>query len=124
MRKIIFDTSFLISLAEYYSVDEFINRYMEYEFLIPRSVVNELNKLARCSFKKSSSSRLLLKIIKNYSKYFKIIESTSDKVDEDVIHLAKRYNAIVATTDRSVRRKASEYGIKVLYFRDKYPIID
>jgi len=122
-RKIVFDTSFLLQLFELFSFDEFIEMFKDYELLIPKSVYNELVRLSKSlKYKKSSKVGYVLKVLERCP--FKIIESISDTPDEDVLLIAEKLHAVLATGDRLLRRKARLYNIKVLYFRNRYPYID
>ena len=114
LRKIILDTSFLMSLVEFSSLDVFIDLFRGYEFLIPESVVKELEDISKKSNIKGRKAMLILKLLEKVS--FKTIESHSDIVDQDILILATKYNAFIATTDRELRKKANELGIKVIYF--------
>jgi rRNA-processing protein FCF1 len=122
-KKIVFDTSFLIQVIELFSYDKLAEYFREWEFLIPESVYNELLYLSKSeAYSKRSKAGYVLDVIKKHN--FKIIASTYDDPDKDVIYLARREEAVLATGDRSVRRRAKSSGIKVLYFRNSYPIID
>ena len=122
-KKIVFDTSFLIQVIELFSYDKLIDHFRGWELLIPESVYKELFSLSESeSYKKRSKARYVLDIIKKQN--FKIIKSVYDNPDKDVIYLALREEAVLATGDRHVRRQAKLSGIKVLYFRNSYPIID
>jgi len=123
-RKIVFDTSFLIQVIELFSYDKLIDRFREWEFLIPESVYNELLSLSKSgAYSKRSKAGYILNILKKHE-CFKIIKSAYDNPDKDVVYLALRESAVLATGDRRIRRQAKLSGIKVLYFRNSYPIID
>ena len=103
-RMVILDTSVLISIFEKKIDirDEISAEIGKAELLVPRSVLRELEKLY--SLSKGSKRRLAKAAIDYiYSVGFKIIESEDEEdVDKDLIMLAKKFDAAVATLDKEL----------------------
>ncbi len=111
------DTSFLIALVEKRLFDQLIDRYLPFKLLVPESVMRELERLSR-SRGRGSKVTVLKMIMETEQAFFDVVQSRSNKADEDVILIALDVDGIVATADREVRRRALEKGLKTLFIRD------
>lgn len=120
-RIVILDTSVLISIFEKKIDirDEISAEIGKAELLVPRSVLRELEKLY--SLSKGSKRRLAKAAIDYiYSAGFKIVESEDEEdVDEDLIILAKNFDAAVATLDKELINKLRKEGIKIITWKNK-----
>jgi len=120
-RMVILDTSVLISIFEKKIDirDEISAEIGKAELLVPRSVLRELEKLYSLS---RGSRRRLAKAAIDYidSIGFKIIESEDEKdVDRDLIMLAKKFDAAVATLDKELISKLRKEGIEIITWKNK-----
>lgn len=108
--KIILDTNFLIYCAknklDY--IEELGNLINEgFDLVVPKQVINELeklrdDKLKKVSGKDKSAADLALKLL-GHNKV-KIIDISGKSVDDSIVNLAKEDNKnIVATLDRKMR---------------------
>ena len=120
-RMVILDTSVLISIFEKKIDirDEISAEIGKAELLVPRSVLRELEKLY--SLSKGSKRRLAKAAIDYiYSVGFKIVESEDEEdVDEDLIILAKNFDAAVATLDKELINKLRKEGIEIITWKNK-----
>ena len=120
-RMVILDTSVLISIFEKKIDirDEISAEIGKAELLVPRSVLRELEKLY--SLSKGSKRRLAKAAIDYiYSAGFKIVESEDEEdVDEDLIILAKNFDAAVATLDKELINKLRKEGIEIITWKNK-----
>ena len=121
--KIICDTSFLLALVEKRLFDRLLEKFYPLEIYIPESVFKELDSLSK-SKGKEMRVRPVLKILERYKGYVVPLKSVSGYPDVDVIELALRHGFIVATSDKKVRSKAIELGLKTIYIRDGELYID
>lgn len=114
MVMVLLDSSALI-----YCISGKVNFIVELEKLLDRadfyvteSTVKELillSKIRRGSL--ASSASKALEIVKKT----KILKSESENVDEDLVIVAKRNKAIVATSDKSLREKLIKNGVPVAF---------
>lgn len=96
---------------------------ISYELLVPKAVVNELQKLKKKGYR---NANLALKIIERFTR---TINTNCDtiSVDDCVIATAKEQQcSIIATTDLELKKKARNEGFNVLYIRNKsrYELMD
>lgn len=90
---------------------------VEYEILVPDSVLEELEQLKRSAKgrdKRNAASALSL------AERFKTINEKRDVngVDALLLDLAGE-DAVICTNDRELRRRAREKGVPVIYLRQK-----
>ena len=120
-RKVILDTSILIFVFErgIDIDDEILREVGKVEILIPRSVINELERLSSLS---KGSRRILAKAARELvrNRGYRIIESKDEKnVDRDIMILAKDLNAVVATLDKKLIEELKKTSIGVLTWKNK-----
>ncbi|RLF57400.1 MAG: twitching motility protein PilT [Thermoplasmata archaeon] len=120
-RKVILDTSILIFVFErgIDIDDEILREVGKVEILIPRSVINELERLSSSS---KGSRRILAKAARELvrNRGYQIIESKDEKdVDRDIMILAKDLNAVVATLDKKLIEELKKTSIGVLTWKNK-----
>ena len=120
-RKVILDTSILIFVFErgIDIDDEILREVGKVEILIPRSVINELERLSSLS---KGSRRILAKAAREFvrNREYQIIESKDEKdVDRDIMILAKYLNAVVATLDKKLIEELKKTSIGVLTWKNK-----
>jgi len=95
MKRVILDTSFIITSIKQ-KIDFFEDiRFMGLQILIPDKVIHELEGL---------KSDLALKILKSHK--FKLIEIKGKNTDRAIINYAKENSGvIVATLDKEIKTK-------------------
>ena len=110
--SIICDTSFLISLAtrRIKNLDESITEIGQYEFVIPKSVMLELEHLIN-NPKKSRQATSALTLAKQFS-----IDSSIIRIPADysIINYIKKYGGIVATLDRDLKNNVRAAGGSIM----------
>ncbi|KAA0008272.1 MAG: hypothetical protein FE042_02475, partial [Thermoplasmata archaeon] len=100
-RVVLLDTSILFSIFEKKLplLDDVTLELGKVEFVIPESVINELKKLSEHS---KGSKRRMAKAILEYirNEGFQIVKSEDiNDADRDLVLLARKMNAVVATVD-------------------------
>lgn len=119
MKKIILDSNFLIDCLKF-KVDflEEMEKLVEepFEILILKNVLKELENMSKKKSREGRYAKLSLRLIKE--KNFKIIESSSENTDNDIISSSDE-NTIVATNDKELRKALKLLGIKNIYLRAK-----
>ena len=88
-----------------------------YKIVIPKIIKEELEKLkksAKPSTKKKAN--FAFKLAENYEN---MNSSIGVHPDDEILRLALEHNAIVATTDRELKRKLRENGIAIISLRGK-----
>lgn len=119
MKKILFDTNFLIDLGRFgVSIDE-IGRLIneKHELIVLRSVMNELKSIAGTQQEESKFAKVALMIID--LRGAKIIESEK-LVDEAIVEVASGdKDIIVATNDVKLRKRLKDFGVKTICLRSK-----
>ena len=106
MKKVILDSSFIISCIRQ-KIDFFEEtKFMGLQVLIPTQVINEIEKVANSKkkFHIKKKAELALEILKTSD--FKKIELESEYVDDGLVEFAKKNKSvIVATLDREIKKK-------------------
>ena len=124
--KIICDTNFLLvplrfGVDVFTEADEALNDLTE--FCVSRRVLDEINLLRKKA--KPSLEKELLFALKMAEQCELIEDKSETQVDDSLIHLAKRHNMVIGTTDSELRKKARKEGVKVIYLRQKrYLLLD
>ncbi len=113
MKKIIFDTNFAVipfqfKVDIYSELDRIIDE--KYEILFLNICTDELKKL-----KFGNAALDLMK-----KKKVKFIDTDLIKnVDNTILNFAKKENAIIATQDKELKKKALKKGLKIITLRQK-----
>lgn len=110
--SIICDTSFLISLAtrRIKNLDDSITEIGQYEFVIPKSVILELEHLVN-NPEKSRQATSALTLAKQFS-----IDHSITKIpaDHSIINYIKKYGGIVATLDHDLKNNIRAAGGSIM----------
>ena len=120
-RVVLLDTSVLFSIFERRLplVDDITLELGKVEFAIPESVINELKRLSEHS--KGSKKRIaktILEYIRNEE--FQIVKSEDiNDADRDLVLLARKMNAVVATVDKDLIKSLKRESIDVITWRYK-----
>jgi hypothetical protein len=98
MKKVVLDTSFILTCVKQ-KIDFFEKiKFMGMQILIPKQVIREMKSI------NNSNSELSFKILKKNK--FKEIDLGKGKVDNLLINFAKENKeVIVATLDREIKKK-------------------
>lgn len=113
---IVLDSSFLIHLATITTrvFEELESRLGALEFVVPSSVVKELERVAR----RKRVARLALE----FAVKQRVVE-TSLPPDVAVVEMAKKFNGFVASMDRGVIGRARSMGVPYVTLKDNFPVI-
>ncbi len=116
MNMIVFDTSFLMMLAEKrsYIVEEIIRLLDPVKFEVPTCVIQELQMLISSkTVKKSKNATLALRIAQ--SEMTKVDTSKIGSVDDKIISYARDGNGVfVATMDCELRKRLMMENLKCI----------
>jgi rRNA-processing protein FCF1 len=122
MKKIIIDTNFLLIPGEF-KIDIFSeikkNANFPYELFIIDKTIDELNKIINSKVAKAKHkeyAKIGLKMIELNN--IKRIDSSGMNVDNAIVELSD-YNTVVATSDRELKKRLREKGVKILNLRKK-----
>jgi len=120
-RVVLLDTSVLFSIFEKKLplLDDITLELGKVEFVIPESVINELKKLSEHS---KGSKRRMAKAILEYirNEGFQIVKSEDiNDADRDLVLLARKMNAVVATVDKDLIKLLKRESIDVITWRYK-----
>jgi len=109
MKRVIFDTNFLVDLCRFrIDMDELDNIVEEpFELCTLESVIKELEKLG------TKEAKVALKLIE--AENIKILKFGMANTDNALVELAKTNDVIVATNDRELRKRLG----KAIYIRAK-----
>ena len=80
---------------------------------MPEACIKELIAMSTQSTKRGRAAKLALILIKQ--KNLKIIHSTHiERADDQLLRLAKKLNASIATIDKELKRRAKREGIETI----------
>ncbi|MCS7093615.1 MAG: hypothetical protein RMJ18_00260 [Candidatus Aenigmarchaeota archaeon] len=115
--KILLDTNFLLDMIRFKINFEDFYPDEKIEFFVSSSTINELKSISNKKTKEGRLALVALKMIENDG--IKVVDSMKDRVDEDLIELAKNKNFIVATNDKDLRKKLKINNIKTICLKYK-----
>ncbi|HNV01541.1 MAG TPA: hypothetical protein PKK60_03890 [archaeon] len=112
---IILDTNFLLTMVRYkiHGLDE-IKTKIKCKFFTMSRVMFELEALGKREKKIAKELLLVKQIIKVNN--IKIIDSTTEDVDKELVEKSKEGN-IIATNDKNLRERIKKVGGKSIYIR-------
>ena len=117
-RLVILDTSFLLGCIQ--SGRDFFSQLERelgnVEYIVPKSVIGELNSLAKKGGKKGKGAKLALDVIER--KGVKVIEAKRPEADQDILKLASKFKGLVVTLDWGLVVKLRKVGVPVAYIKD------
>lgn len=105
-NRIIFDTNALL-----YAVKNKLD-LSEFKILIPKAVINELKMLEE---KLSGNEKIAAKIALKVVEKAEVIDSREG--DEGIIEVARKFDCILVTNDKELRKKAEKFGIRTGYIK-------
>lgn len=123
-KIVVIDSSALMMLFEFsINLEKELSRLLgSYQIVVPRSVLKELEYLSENSKgKKKQIAKPALQLAKKYE----IVNDESIDADSAVLDLAKKYNGIVLSNDKELRKKAKEQKLRTICLRGKnYLMLD
>lgn len=122
-KKIIVDSNALMMVFEFnIDLEGELDRLLgKYQILIPKNIVDELNLLSQKGRgKKKQLAKAALKLLQRYD----IVDVDSNlDVDDAVILAAERYDGIVVTNDRELRKRLKDKSIPRICLRGKQQLM-
>jgi rRNA-processing protein FCF1 len=116
-KTVILDSSAVLMLFEF-SIDlenELTRLLGNYNVIIPGPIVDEIKFLSEYGKgKKRQKAKSSLKLIKQYK-----IVNTKGTGDDSVLLLAQKFNGIVVTNDRKLRKRIKDASLQNIYLRGK-----
>ncbi|NIP61341.1 MAG: twitching motility protein PilT [Nitrosopumilaceae archaeon] len=111
MVKVICDTSFLILLAtkRIKNIDSLETDIGSLEFVVPKAVIEELERLSEKE-EKSNESKQTLELIKS----FETIPIYGNNVDSAIIQHIKDNGGIVATVDKELKNMIKKHNGSII----------
>ena len=121
MKRVIFDTNFLVDLARFkVDIDGIEDILAEpYEFFTIKNVVGELQKLATRKSRHAMYAKVALKLLDQ--KQIQVLKVEEKKADNALVKLADK-NTVIATNDIALRKKLKILGVKTIYLKGKNQI--
>ena len=112
--KIILDTNFLLTTVRYklHGLEE-IKSKVPADFFVLSRTVHELSMLSGKDKKLRAEFLIVEKMMKNEG--VREIESKLPKADDELVELSKDY--VIATNDKVLRKRISEFGGKSIYVK-------
>jgi rRNA-processing protein FCF1 len=117
-KTVILDSSAILMIFEFsIDIEKELTRILgSYKIIVPKTIFKELKNLSEYgSGKKKHIAKPALMLIERYE----IVEDKSRFGDDSVIELAKKYNGIVFSNDKEIRKKAKNENIKTIFLRGK-----
>jgi len=118
---VILDSSAVMMLFEF-SIDledELTRLLGKFHIVVPRPIFEELKLLSeKGKGKKKLIAKPSLELIKKYE-----IVNAEGNGDDAVLKLAKKFNGIVITNDRELRKRVKESSLQTIYLRGKSRLV-
>ena len=120
-KTVILDSSAVMMLFEF-SIDledELTRLLGKFHIVVPRPIFEELKLLSeKGKGKKKLIAKPSLELIKKYE-----IVNAEGNGDDAVLNLAKKFNGIVITNDRELRKRVKESSLQTIYLRGKSRLV-
>ena len=120
-KTVILDSSAVMMLFEF-SIgleDELTRLLGKFHIIVPSPIVEELKLLSeKGKGKKKLIAKPSLELIKKYE-----IVNAEGNGDDAVLMLAKKFNGIVITNDRELRKRVKESSLQTIYLRGKSRLV-
>lgn len=121
-KVVVLDTSAILMVFEFsIKLEEELTMLVgKHRVIIPKQVVDELKWLAaKKGSMRAGFAKACLKMLNNYA----VEDIKAENADLSVLSLAKKYNGIVVTNDRELRKKAKKEKLFVVYLRGKSKLV-
>ena len=120
-KTVILDTSAILMLFEF-SIDledELIKLLGRFHILVPSPIIEELKLLSKHgNGKKRQNAKAALELINRYDK----VEEKGTG-DDSVLFLAKKFDGIVVTNDRNLRKRVKDASLQTIFLRGKQRLV-
>ncbi len=119
MRKAVLDTNVLIYIFnQKVDVITQLKNLGFKKFLIPDKVIEELNNLlTSLKGRDKRAVNFALTLIKNCQEC-EVVKSASTSTDDSLLEIAEKFNAILITNDKMLKKRAKERKIGIGYIRE------
>ncbi|HEC76237.1 MAG TPA: twitching motility protein PilT [Thermoplasmatales archaeon] len=116
MRAVVLDTNALMMPYQYgINIEKELTRLLGIcRIIVPRTVVEEIEKLSEGEGKIGRAAKLGLSIIKKRG--FRLME-TENVGDDGVLETAIKMDAAILTNDKELKNKARELNLPIIYLR-------
>jgi len=116
MRAVVLDTNALMMPYQFgINIEKELSRLLGIcRIIVPRTVVEEIEKLAEQGGEMGRAAKLGLSIIKKRG--FRLME-TENKGDDGVLETAVKMDAAIVTNDKELKRRAKELNLPIIYLR-------
>lgn len=120
-KIVILDSNAIMMLFEFnINLDEELKRLIgNYKIIIPKPIYNELKFLSE---KGKENKRLKAKPALDFIKNFDLVD-IKGKPDDSLILLAKKYDGIIVTNDKNLRKNIKKNSLKTIYLRNKSKLV-
>lgn len=117
MRAVVLDTNALMMPYQFgINIEKELSRLLGIcRIIVPRTVVEEMEKLAEQEGEIGRAAKLGLSIIKKRG--FRLVE-TESKGDEGVLETAIKMDAAIVTNDKELKKKAKKLRLPIIYLRE------
>ena len=117
MRAVVLDTNALMMPYQFgINIEKELNRLLGIcRIIVPRTVVEEMEKLAEGGGEVGRAAKLGLSIIRKRG--FRLVE-TENKGDDGVLETAIKMDAAILTNDKELKKKAKELRLPIIYLRE------
>jgi rRNA-processing protein FCF1 len=118
---VILDSNAIMMLFEFnINLEQELKRLVgSYKIIIPITIYKELKFLSeKGGENKRLKAKTALDLIKNYC-----LADASGKPDDSLISLAKKYNGIIVTNDKILRKNIKKNSLKTIYLRNKSKLV-
>lgn len=115
MTKVIFDSSFLMAVAERPTTwfEDITDKIGRFEPVALECVLAELRRLALGEGRKNRAARVALELAEEFSR----VSCGGARADEEIMSAALTMNATVATADRALARSLGARNLRVVGLR-------
>jgi len=117
MRAVVLDTNALMMPYQFgINIEKELNRLLGIcRIIVPRTVVEEMEKLAEEGGEVGRAAKLGLSIIRKRG--VRLVE-TENKGDDGVLETAIKMDAAILTNDKELKKKAKELRLPIIYLRE------
>jgi len=118
VNKVAVDTNMLIAINQFKFdfFNEVKREFGKVDFVVPKKVIEELEKIAGEGKKNLSSVRIAKELMNKEE--VKEVETEATNADDALVELAGK-EIIVATNDVDLKNRVKEVGGKVIFLRQK-----
>jgi len=122
MKRVVFDTNFLVDLARFKIDFDEIEEVVEepYEFFTFSGVVEELERLAEKKSTHARYAKIALALLKRNNIH--ILKSRQRRTDDILLGFGDK-NTIIATNDRVLRKKLKMANVQTICLRAKKHLV-